>query len=348
MMRAILLLAILPSLTLAAPQDSVVRLMSHGGSGTVIYTTQGKSLILSSHHMFNGQSRNKPVVVHAPHPQPGANQPAQGRCIAVDPSADLALVELNAGPLPYVCPVAPQGHAPGRLLSCGYDNLKWPSQKRTATLLGGSGQSFTYLHSVSEVDGDRVGEPDFYSCGRMMNEEDANNFSLTRELPWHGRSGGGLLDVDAGYLVGVVSGYRGTSPKTWSETKPGAAGVYTSHAAVRRFVGRHASYALANGYPPPQQQQVLPYQQYGVPAPQYAPQQQQPMIQQQQPYQPQLQQQQGRPWVAEGRERIQQPHQFYPPLTPGMPWVSEGRESPQSQRGFIRRPAQPQPQPGGT
>jgi hypothetical protein len=55
----------------------------------------------------------------------------------------------------------------------------------------------------------------------------ATTVLFTRERPWHGRSGGALLD--GAYLVGTVIGY---------ETGGERRGIYTSHAAVRRFLAR--------------------------------------------------------------------------------------------------------------
>ncbi len=51
--------------------------------------------------------------------------------------------------------------------------------------------------------------------------------TFTVERPWHGRSGGGLIDVDARRLVGVVQGY---------EIGGRGRGVYISHAAILRFL----------------------------------------------------------------------------------------------------------------
>ena len=56
------------------------------------------------------------------------------------------------------------------------------------------------------------------------------NLTLTLEKPWHGRSGGGLIDADARCLIGVVHGY---------ELGPDGRGLYVSHAAVLRFLQAH-------------------------------------------------------------------------------------------------------------
>jgi hypothetical protein len=50
---------------------------------------------------------------------------------------------------------------------------------------------------------------------------------FTREKPWHGRSGGALLDADAGYTIGVVQGYE---IMAWGR------GIYCSHQAILKFL----------------------------------------------------------------------------------------------------------------
>lgn len=184
----------------AGPEWAVVRVSSHGGSGTVVWTGPGKTLILSAAHMFQGRDRTKKVTIDAPSPNPTPTEAAAVRVVAVDQAADLALLEMAAGPLPYCCPIAPAGHRPGRLLSCGYDEMTYPALQRPATLL----------------------------------DSDATQ-TRTRERPWHGRSGGGLIDLDSGTLVGVVSGYTG--PSNHQELARGGWGCYASHAAILRFVG---------------------------------------------------------------------------------------------------------------
>src|SRR5262249_57287659 len=110
------------------------------------------------------------------------------RLIAVDYTRDLSLLELNDGPLDYVCPVAPAGHRPGRCLSVGYDEMRLPARRASASLL------------VSD-----------------------RSITFTREMPGHGRSGGALIDVDAGCLIGVGQGY---------EVGGARRGRYVSHAAI--------------------------------------------------------------------------------------------------------------------
>jgi hypothetical protein len=214
-----------------APQDAVVRIPSHGGSGTVIWTGPGKTLILSAGHM----SKAGKVVVNLPHPAPGADPKPGLQIVAVDRGADLMLVQMHGGPVPYVLPVAPPGHRIGRTASAGYDNLRWPAVIRPAEIIGEASGLLLWTAA--------------HGCNDFLIESAAGGKLLTRELPWHGRSGGPLIDMDAGVLVGVVSGYRGTDREHWREVSPGASGVYVSHAAVLHFLARHAPEAIGSAGP---------------------------------------------------------------------------------------------------
>src|SRR5439155_23678018 len=162
---------------------------SHGASGTVIATAPGKSWILSCAHMFASPADyKKPLRLDGP-PQPlAAPKRAACRILAVDVQADLSLLEHDNGPF-YCCPVAPAGHQPDKnLLSAGYDEMRWPVTQQRATLL-----------------------------------ETLGHTTFTREKPWHGRSGGGLIDVDSHVLIGVVQGY---------EVGGRQRGLYVSHSAI--------------------------------------------------------------------------------------------------------------------
>jgi hypothetical protein len=177
----------------AAPPDSVVRIPSHGASATVIYTEEGRTLLLGCAHAYRGADRTKKMKIDVPVPSPGPVKNHTITLIAVDYDLDLSLVELKDGPLPYVCPVAPKGHQPSRnVLSAGYDEMKWPATQKKATIVA-QAESTTY----------------------------------TREKPWHGRSGGGLIDLDGNVLIGVVQGYEVDGPQR---------GMYVSHAAIVRFL----------------------------------------------------------------------------------------------------------------
>lgn len=175
---------------------AVVRIPSHGASATVIHTEPGRSLILGCAHAYEGNSRNKKHAIDVHRPDGGqAAKPATIKLLAVDYRADLSLVELADGPLAYVAPVASAGHRPSRqAISAGFDEMKTPMTVRYATILTTTGGT-TY----------------------------------TQERPWHGRSGGALLDGTTGELIGVVQGYETTGPRR---------GMYVSHDTVLRFLQR--------------------------------------------------------------------------------------------------------------
>jgi hypothetical protein len=209
----IAILVVLAGLAEAQGEHAVVRIPSHGGSGTVIETRPGRSLILSAAHLFSGSNRYKRMTFDMPSPAPGQAQRVESRLLALDSQMDLSLIEIDVGPLPYVCAVAPQGYRPGECISVGYDNMRLPPQKRPAHIASQSGPT-----------------------------------TFTRERPWHGRSGGALIDRSRGYLVGVVSGYSSTR------------GVYASHSAVLSFLARSRD---GRGQPlpvaPGRQQSPSPY-----------------------------------------------------------------------------------------
>jgi hypothetical protein len=158
---------------------AVVRLPSHGASATVIDTRPGVTLLLGCAHAFQGVDRLRPICLDVPVPLAGPVRTAPIRLLDIDYDADLSLIQLQEGPLPYVAPVAPAGHRPGpHLLSVGYDAMRWPALPRPTTIVRATG-----------------------------------SITFTRERPGHGRSGGALLDEDGGVLIGVVQGYEIAGPR---------------------------------------------------------------------------------------------------------------------------------------
>jgi hypothetical protein len=179
---------------------AVVRMPSHGGSATVIFTEKDCSYLLSCGHCFQSyQDMHKPIVLDIPSSHPSRtllHPPRPTQLVGLDHEADLSLLLLHAGPLDFVCQPAPDGFEPGshRLLSVGYDEMRLPAMQVPTHIL------FTDLGTT-----------------------------WTREMPWHGRSGGALIDLEAGYLVGVVSGY---------ETAGAHRGIYVSQAVICDFLHR--------------------------------------------------------------------------------------------------------------
>jgi hypothetical protein len=186
---------------------------SHGGSATVIYTDGQKTFLLSCGHCFRGGNRDKPITFDG---SPGAPR-SQGQCIDVDYGTDLSLIKCNEGGLPFVCqPAGPGYHTGQAILSVGYDNMTIPSTQRQTHIIR-EGMTITW----------------------------------TQEPPWHGRSGGGLLDLDSGQIIGVVSGYV---------TYPAGPGIYASHDAICRFLEKNGWHSPSGSVD--RLQKVDPYEHY--------------------------------------------------------------------------------------
>lgn len=192
-MNALLFLALLAPA--ADPSESVwavCRLTSHGGSGTVIETGPGRTLILSCGHCFKGADRAKKITLDCPGPAGTSGGKVRIQLLKVDHESDLSLILLESGPLPYVAPVAGPWDRPTKCWSVGYDAPGRSAVWKNATVYRTTGDT-----------------------------------TWTREPPWHGRSGGALLDAGSGKLVGVVSGYV---------SYPQGPGVYVSLDAIRSFL----------------------------------------------------------------------------------------------------------------
>lgn len=159
----------------ADPLKAVVRMESHGASAVVISSSQGRTYLLSAAHAWAGPARHKAITLDVPAPG-GGSAVGRPRLSKLDPVSDLALIEMQAGPLPHVCPVGPRGHWTSRTWSVGYDAMVLP----------------------------RAG-PLTYPVTRLDRGEGRETY--TRERPGKGRSGGGLISSD-GYLVGIVHGYE--------------------------------------------------------------------------------------------------------------------------------------------
>lgn len=164
------LLALLTSFFLAAfsfgldLRDAVVRIPSHGASGTVIESKKGLTKILSCAHAWPNDAE---ILIDCPWDNVRRKG---GILVKIDHQLDLALIEIKDGPWPVVCPVAPEGFTPGKnLWAVGYPEMKWPTSKEPAVII---------------------------------DEDDAHFF--TERLPIPGESGGGIIDLDAGVIFAVT------------------------------------------------------------------------------------------------------------------------------------------------
>jgi hypothetical protein len=199
---------------------AVVQIPSHGGSGTVVFTWPGRTLVLTCAHLWSGpaDTGRRPVIL-APAPTSSPAPKAVGtRLLAMDRPNDFALVVIGDGPLPFVAPVPVGSYEPDRVCySVGYDEMRRPPQVRPARIVAREGSRY-----------------------------------LTDTRPWHGRSGGALIEARTGYLVGVVTAYQGgkgpRGPRgplgadplfeRW-ERDPRGRGVAVALPAIARFLAPH-------------------------------------------------------------------------------------------------------------
>jgi hypothetical protein len=159
----------------ADPADAVVRISSHGCSGTVIATGPGQTWVLTCAHAFEGGDRHKPLSIDMPAPLEGHEQRggSRPRVVKVDYRADLCLIRLDAGPLPFWAGVGDVPPRPGDAFwAVGHAGMKWPGNRSTVHVIDVEGQ-----------------------------------WTHTAERPRSGDSGGPLLDR-SGALVGTCTGFE--------------------------------------------------------------------------------------------------------------------------------------------
>lgn len=188
----------------ADPKDAVVCIPSHGGSGTVIGTGDGWTLVLTCWHCFETpKEQQKPIAIDVPKAWLNGPQKVGIKLVALgDQKCDLALLKINYGPVHTVVPIAPRNHKISQeCLSMGFDSMQYPAQVRNAKIM----------------------------------KTDSTLF-WTDARPWHGRSGGALIERSTGYLVGVCHAYTG--PKNHAEFHQNSNGLYINHAQVYNFLIR--------------------------------------------------------------------------------------------------------------
>lgn len=186
----------------AAPEDAVVKVPSHGGSAVVIQTGPGYTYLLSAAHLFEGRMRRKPITIDAPAPTAGQPASVGVEVLAIDEDRDLSLMLLHTGPLLYACPVpsVAEYRISGDLISAGYDEMK-PRTVRPALIVA--------------ID---------------------DRWIYTQQKPWHGRSGGGLIDRKTNLLLGIVSRYEADPHAAPGQV--GNRGVYASRKSILAFLSQ--------------------------------------------------------------------------------------------------------------
>ncbi len=194
----------------------VVRRGTSQGSGTIIASIEGETLVLTAAHVVQergpitvelhrynlGLERSRP----APGPWP---RPLRAFVAATDPAADLAILRIEKiAALPYVARLAPSHPEPAPdslVTSIGID-------------LG------IKLSSWSS----RLVESLWFELNESRDER---LFFITARAPEHGRSGGGLF-LDSGELVGVCVGHA-------ELIRGQRMGVFASRESIRQLLLDH-------------------------------------------------------------------------------------------------------------
>ncbi|HEY2158128.1 MAG TPA: serine protease, partial [Isosphaeraceae bacterium] len=190
----------------------IVRRGKHQGSGTVIASIPGESLVLTASHVLEGDGALY-IEVHRYNLGLERRQRAEGwpreipaRVVARDKAADLAVIRVEGfEAMPYVAKIAPGPGEPPRgeaVVSIGIDLGE--------TLASWGSRVFDY----ARIDMGNGGGP--------------RPFLLVEKPPEHGRSGGGLFTTD-GTVVGVCVGR--------AEVVRGRRfGVFASSESIRRIL----------------------------------------------------------------------------------------------------------------
>lgn len=206
----------------------VVRQGNAQGSGTIIASVAGETLVLTAAHVVRGRDALS-VEIHRYNLGVETALPVKGwplsipaEVAAVDALADIAVLRVRGRlELPFVARLAAAGDEPPRgalLTSVGIDG-------------GDRFKSWTSpLSSVIWFAMDEAGPGEL--LGRAgPGVESERPFLLTGRAPEHGRSGGGLF-AEGGSLVGVCVGRI-------ELTKNRPLGVFASSESVRRLLREH-------------------------------------------------------------------------------------------------------------
>ena len=184
------------------------------GSGTVIASVPGETLVLTAAHVL--ESEGDPVVqVHRYNLGLEARRPPEGwpksipaRVVAIDRAADLAILKVEGfSAMPHVARLAPEAREPDPgtvVTSVGIDK-------------GGLSSWKTRVIESARVDMDKGGG--------------VRPFLLTEKSPDFGRSGGGLFRPD-GAVVGVCVGRA-------EAVRGRRVGIFASTASIHRLLAEN-------------------------------------------------------------------------------------------------------------
>ncbi|MDB5352356.1 MAG: thioredoxin protein [Planctomycetota bacterium] len=192
----------------ASPDDNLQVL----GSGTVVYSTAERSVVLTCAHLFEGKYRTGTLTVDLFHPDMEwklntagklrFKETHPGRLLDINVVADVALVEIRPGRTLDASPVIPA------------DASLKPGQSLTSVGCGGGKDATVWTTSVTQLG---VAGPDRAA------------FTECTGTPKQGRSGGGLYTLD-GVVVGVCDFARSDSNR----------GLYASPESIRAILAKNA------------------------------------------------------------------------------------------------------------
>lgn len=194
------------------------RWREHTFSGVVVDRTSRCAWVLTVAHGFESRSGRYMLAIDAPWPRNAAPQIVRMRITKIDKAMDLAVVKLETGNLPNVCYVATRPPLAGaRCTSVGY---------------------------TEDDDDPSLEDATITEQGRL---------TVTKEAPWHGRSGGALIDA-SGRLVGLAAAYDPAGCPYNEEREPAkfkawvlryAPGYWISHQTIWKFMQWPAPRGLA-------------------------------------------------------------------------------------------------------
>lgn len=195
----------------------MVRRGTSQGTGTIIASVDGETLILTAAHVVRGRDR---LTIELHRFNLGMeNRASDGRwprvvpaeVVATDPSADVAIIRVGKMvALPYVARMLDDSH-PGE--------LKARSPVRSLGIDQGA--------KLSSWDSTLVETAQI----QLDDHDEDRPFLITARIPQHGRSGGGLFTAD-GRLIGVCVGHA-------EMVKGRRMGVFSSIANARRLIRDH-------------------------------------------------------------------------------------------------------------